>query len=142
MFGDIKEVLKAVELTKKQIDMNAAQTMRERENKLANILSSVASGADQNERLRMKKLVDGCINAISTDVKVYFICYFISNLTNFYPVFLLFKRIVGQKLIDQSKHIKLEAERDRPGARAGVRPIRQALPEVMNNCSNNYALIV
>ena len=86
MFGDIKEVLKAVELTKKQIDMNAAQTMRERENKLANILSSVASG-DQNERLRMKKLVDGCINAISTDVKVYFICYFISNLTNFYPVF-------------------------------------------------------
>lgn len=72
MFGDIKEVLKAVELTKKQIDMNAAQTMRERENKLANILSSVASG-DQNERLRMKKLVDGCINAISTDVKVNFL---------------------------------------------------------------------
>ena len=52
--------------------MNAAQTMRERENKLANILSSVASG-DQNERLRMKKLVDGCINAISTDVKVNFL---------------------------------------------------------------------
>ena len=73
MFGDIKEVLKAVELTKKQIDMNAAQSMRERENKLANILSSVASGADQNERLRMKKLVDGCINAISTDVKVNFL---------------------------------------------------------------------
>lgn len=75
MFGDIKEVLKAVELTKKQIDMNAAQSMRERENKLANILSSVASGADQNERLRMKKLVDGCINAISTDVKVDFFGY-------------------------------------------------------------------
>ena len=44
----------------------------------------------------------------------------------------LFKRIVGQKLIDQSKHVKLEAERDRPGARAGVRPIRQTIPEVMN----------
>lgn len=28
--------------------------------------------------------------------------------------------------------MKLEAERDRPGARAGVRPIRQTLPEVKN----------
>lgn len=38
----------------------------------------------------MKKLVDGCVNAISNDVQ----------------------KVVAQKLIDESKHAKLEAERD------------------------------
>ena len=45
-----------------------------------------------DENRRVKKLVDGCVSAISSDVQKY----------------------VEQKLIDESRHIKLEAERDGP----------------------------
>lgn len=43
-----------------------------------------------SERIRMKKLVDGCMIAISNDVQ----------------------KEVSQRLIDESTHVKLEAERD------------------------------
>ncbi len=44
----------------------------------------------RSDRVRLKKLVDGCVSAISNDVQ----------------------KEVTQRLIDESKHIKLEAERD------------------------------
>lgn len=68
MFSDIKEVLKAVEYTKNQIDSNAYKLSRERANKMFYLLNAVPD--EDSERLRMKKLVDGCIGAISNDVKV------------------------------------------------------------------------
>lgn len=71
MFSDIKEMLKAVEYTKKQIENEssaAAGGGLERDPKTFYTLSG--SGAVDSERARMKKLVDGCISAISNDVKV------------------------------------------------------------------------
>lgn len=60
----------------------------------------------------MKKLVDGCISAISNDVKVNL------KLLNYNHRYIMFlkieQKVVSQKLIDESKHIKLEAERDIP----------------------------
>lgn len=71
MFGDIKEILKAVEFTKKQLEAEADIANRERQNRMFYALSSMTPHHD-DERLRMRKLVDGCVNAISNDVKVGF----------------------------------------------------------------------
>lgn len=70
----------------------------------------------RNERLKMKKLVDGCVGAISNDVKVrkIYLQIFIRRKKN--NLFHLIKRIVNQKLIDETKHAKLEAERDQPSS--------------------------
>jgi hypothetical protein len=94
MFEDIKEVLKAVELSKSQIDANSMYdnlTARDRKNqKFYTNLNITDINSIQNERMRMKHLVDGCVNAISNDVQ----------------------KVVNQKLIDESRNVKLIAERD------------------------------
>ena len=98
MFNDIKQVLKAVEESKSKIDTRLSELNRQRENKLfynKNIFNNHENengeqllGVDEQRRTR--KLVDGCISAITTDVQ----------------------RIVEQKLIDESRHVKLVAEKD------------------------------
>jgi hypothetical protein len=95
MFNDIKQVLKAVEESKSKIDTRLSELNRQRENKLFynktifnNDNGELLLGVDEQRRTR--KLVDGCISAITTDVQ----------------------RIVEQKLIDESRHVKLVAEKD------------------------------
>jgi hypothetical protein len=109
MFSDIKQVLKAVEESKSKLDTQLNEINRQREktklfyNKNVNIdiIDSLVPSRtssqqqqqqddDENEIRRTRKLVDGCISAITTDVQ----------------------RIVEQKLIDESRHVKLIAEKD------------------------------
>lgn len=67
MFTDIKELLKALESTKKQIEAETIVRIGERDPK---ILYALSSALEENQMLRTMKLVDGCISAISNDVKV------------------------------------------------------------------------
>ena len=106
MFNDIKQVLKAVEESKSKIDTHLNELNRQRETKLFynrtlsdddydysdNYVDASLSKLkiEAEEQRRTRKLVDGCISAITTDVQ----------------------RIVEQKLIDESRHVKLIAERD------------------------------
>lgn len=69
MFSDIKEMLKAVEFTKRQLEADErGKRAGERDPRTFYALSGTLEG--DSERMRMKKLVDGCVNAISNDVKV------------------------------------------------------------------------
>ncbi|CAF0840022.1 unnamed protein product [Brachionus calyciflorus] len=86
MFSDIKDILKKVEISKNKIDTFMNEIDRKKNTKMFYLLNE----NDKDEELRIKKLVDGCINAISNDVQ----------------------KVVTQKMIDESRHIKLEAEKD------------------------------
>lgn len=68
LFTDIKELLKALESTKKQIEAETIVRLEERDPK---ILYALSSALEENQMLRTMKLVDGCISAISNDVKVF-----------------------------------------------------------------------
>lgn len=65
MFDDIKDVLKAVEYSKAKIDANDANRLKPRDDRMFHILND----ASRSEQLRLKKLVDGCVSAIASDVK-------------------------------------------------------------------------
>ena len=69
---------------------------------------------NRNDRVRIKKMVDGCINAIADDVK----------------------KEVTQKLIDESKHVKLIAEKDTNTSRN-----RQSRVQQQKTTKNHVACI-
>jgi hypothetical protein len=69
MFNDIKEVLKQAEYSKSKIESDLLDNVRIKNNKTFYILSSTEPNK-RTENLRLKKLVDECMNAISNDVKV------------------------------------------------------------------------
>lgn len=92
LFSDFDEVLKEIENSKSMLENDINTLLHNRENNLFYhvVAENSITSQDEKENIRMRKLVDGYLDAISNEVK----------------------KEVLQEIIDQSKHVKLEAEKD------------------------------
>jgi hypothetical protein len=70
-FADMQDFLKDIECSKKNLDDNIKALWRNRDNSFLYCLTGTSLiDKDENERLRIKKLVDGYLNAITDDIEV------------------------------------------------------------------------